>query len=362
PFLLPVPYDEDQLPAKARKSIEFSRSLSETFLQLDYKAKNWVEVDYTKNLYYVEEGTVSSQLEESKQPWIGSHWQFGTLTRNRTAPLKLYDRFIEAVTGNRGQAADWEDRVRPAEENGGHCNGWSAAAVLYPEPTEPRQVPEINARMSVKKLKGLLTASSFCVHWAFYGKRFYLSSPEEEKSDIDPGLFHRVLLYYIKQIKKPVAMDYFPGYWVDNHVISGFDLDIKKSEKEGYDFYVVAKLNAHYYHERDEVGIAPTKSYTYKYHLKVTPEGLAQTGEWDGNDHPDFLWVPLATRDCGRQNPHLKKAHIETMVYGRQLASDRRPDDDDSDDDSDDDDGSGEPGAGDDDDGDPGQDPGQDPG
>jgi hypothetical protein len=172
PYLLPVPYDEAQLPQKARRRVEFSRSLSETFLQLDFKAKHWVEVDYTKNLYYVTQGTISSQLEEEKQPWVGWFWPFGSLTQRLSSPLRLYDRFIEAVTGERGQASEWENEVRPGNIAGGHCNGWAAASVLYPEPTESRKVPEINTRMSVKKLKGLLSASSFCVHWPFMGSDF----------------------------------------------------------------------------------------------------------------------------------------------------------------------------------------------
>ncbi|MCB0415900.1 MAG: hypothetical protein KDD50_16300, partial [Bdellovibrionales bacterium] len=320
PNPLPIPINESEIATRYPHSlIEFTREISKNFLELDYKAKNYVEppperYNYEDSLYYITAGESEVHLEKEKQPWNGWFWPFGSLTANSNSPLHIFDRFVEKYLGKKGKASEWEDHNRPGNVVGGHCNGWSAASILYPEPEEKVYSPELGQDIDRKTSKALLTVSSFCVHWAFYGKRFYLSSPKDEEEDIAPELFHKVLLYYIKKLGKPVAMDYYPGYWVDNTVISGYKFKIKRLEDHEYKYRVDADLTTHYYTENDKKGVAPIKIRSYSYYLDVDDNGIITKGKWISKN-PDFMWVPLAARNCGRQNPHVTKELVEKIVY-----------------------------------------------
>ena len=245
---------------------------------------------------------------------------FGVLTRDgESSPLGKFDEFLGITTGTSGESFFWEEENRTGMR-GGHCNGWAAASILYPEPDSGFTNPLSNQELKMSDRKALLTASSFCVHWAFYGHRMYLSSPEEERSDIDPVLFHKVVLYYVNRLKKPVALDYYSSHLVDNNVITGYEFTVATVDDEENAFDVSMKLKTHYYTYAGDGGPAPFRNRTYSYRLYVNSDGMPVDGRWHSNN-PDFLWVPLAPKDCGRQNPHLKKASVEIFVYGREISS-----------------------------------------
>jgi hypothetical protein len=76
----------------------------------------------------------------------------------------------------------------PGSQWAGHCNGFAAAALLEPEPTEPRDV--LGVTFSVGDQKGLLTDYHFgdATAWVF---------GEESGAGVTPADFHHVLLAWL---------------------------------------------------------------------------------------------------------------------------------------------------------------------
>lgn len=281
----------------------------------------------------VQVGTFESELPDEKQPFKGYWWSGNELSNYSNAPLAKYDAFVKARTGTDPASVAWENANHT--QNGtfwsGHCNGWAASSVLYPEPTQPLWDTKTKALFLVSDLKGILAEASFCANWAFYGNRYW-GNPGDDLLDIYPDLFHKVLVYYIDQMKLPIAFDYERDEAVDNHVISGYKFDITKDPNNPQSVHVVATLRVHSYDNSrtESVGKEPYMEWVYNYTLSVDSSGNILSGKWDedaplpapnsgsGNQvstNPDFLWVPLSpSENCTTRNASISLDQVNQIL------------------------------------------------
>jgi hypothetical protein len=144
--------------------------------------------------------------EATTQPWSGWWWPAsdgaGATLYAANGPLDKYDRYVSLVTGENPGTRAWERELLyfPGAAWAGHCNGFAAAALLEPEPTEPREILGIN--FSVADLKGLLVDYHFgdAAAWSF---------PDE--GDLNPADFHRMLLGWLQVAGKGFVITFDMG-------------------------------------------------------------------------------------------------------------------------------------------------------
>lgn len=260
----------------------------------------------------LEPGTIDENADI--KPWRGYWWAYNgrPLSNGSNSPMAKYDRFIKARTGANPGAQSWENsRHRYHGINWeGHCNGWAASSVLRPEPNTSKVDALSGVTFTVSDQKGLLAETDYCVKVAFFGQRYRGSN--SILRDINAATFHKTLRYYIGNLKKPVAVDYKQLAEVDNHVISGYTMKIKKTGENTYS--VVTKLRIHKYDSKrsSESGEAPLYTRTYSYRLREAADGTL-SGSWT-SVNPDFLWVPLASEDCNNNNPRIQHARIQEIL------------------------------------------------
>lgn len=132
--------------------------------------------------------------DAERYPWSGWWWPAnyqvgGPRLFDNGGPLAKYDRYVESLGRPDPNTLEWEqsELIFSSLQWAGHCNGWAAAALLEPEPTQPR---EVNGQVfSVADQKGLLTSYHFAdaALWA-------VGSFERDAS---PAEFHRLLLSWL---------------------------------------------------------------------------------------------------------------------------------------------------------------------
>lgn len=249
------------------------------------------------------------------KPWRGYWWAYNGrgLSNGSKSPMAKYDRFVKARTGESPRSQAWENsRHRYHGINWeGHCNGWAASSIIRPEPKTSKIDAQSGEVFTVSDQKGLLAETDYCVKIAFFGSRY--RGPNSNAFDINAATFHKTLRYYIGNLRKPVITDYKQLEDVDNHVISGYTMNIKKTGAKTYS--VVTKIRIHKYDKArsSEPGEAPMYTRTYKYRLRVDDEGNIISGGWRSGN-PDFLWVPLASEDCDNNNPRINHDYIQQIL------------------------------------------------
>lgn len=264
----------------------------------------------------VSDGVKSVSVPESAKPWRGYWWprKGHPLSSGPNSPLAKYDRYVEARTDSNPRAQAWENSNHGYRGVGweGHCNGWVASAVLRPEPNRPQHDRLSGVTFSVSDQKGLLAVMDYCTSTAFFGDRY--RGGGDDIKDIYPAEFHKVLVYYIEELGKPVSLDYKRGSSVDNHLISGYRMEIDSIGDNVYS--VVARLTVHKYDtfRTNTPGIAPTYTRTYRYTLTTDNSGNPSGGSWRSGN-PDFLWVPLRVRDCNNNNPKVTENWIQSIIF-----------------------------------------------
>lgn len=231
-------------------------------------------------------------------PWRGYWWP--RRGQPITGPLSKYDRYVAARSGVNPGSASWERANHPYRgvSWSGHCNGWAASAILRSEPRTSRTDPTSGVTFSVVDQKGILAEADYCVSAAFYGNR---NRGGGNGGDIRPDVFHKAVLYYIGSLRKPLAMDYKSDASVDNHVISGYTMQMTQTSAQT--FNVTATLSVHGYDKTriEAPGMAPIYKKTYRYILRTDARGNPVSGSWlTGN--PDFMWSPLSTANCQKLN------------------------------------------------------------
>jgi hypothetical protein len=265
----------------------------------------------------VEPMTISKSVPASRLPWRGFWWPWKrqTLSNGSSSPLGKYDRFIESRTGTNPNSVEWENDIHKGDSSWwkGHCNGWAASAILRKQPTQSRKDPQSGIVFSVVDQKGILAETDYCANIAYFGKR-YRGNPGDDIKDIYPDLFHKTLTYYVGELGKPFPFDYLPNLEVDNHIVSGYTLNIQKTSPDT--FRVTAKLKMHKYdsHRTNTPGTAPTYSRSYTYTLKTNSSGQIIGGQWISRKNPDYMWVPLGIADCSLNNPRVSHQWADVIL------------------------------------------------
>lgn len=262
----------------------------------------------------VKVGDYSGEVPENLIPWRG-YWfpnTSGRLHDGPNSPMAKFDRMTLARTGLSAGAFQWETVNHGLTDLNwsGHCNGWAAASVMFPEPKVPWTDPFSGVTFTVSDLKGIYSEFSYCPKYVFFGTRN--NGRGQNPRDILPQDFHNTIVYYIGHLKKPVLMDYMPSPPIENRVISRYQMKIEALTK--YTFRVDMTLTIHTYDDgkSEDTGIAKNFTRTYSYTLWTDKYGNAVDGKWL-TPNPDFLWVPLTYGKCSDSNPAITWQWVQSI-------------------------------------------------
>lgn len=273
-------------------------------------------------------GSIKGEIKPA--PWSGYWWSrqkgyhVNGWNGHTPGPFQRYDDYVVTRTGKNPGAHAWEAHIPnthynpKAEQWEGHCNGWSAASILEPEPREP--VTRNGITFSVGDQKCLLSEMCMNTYCVFYGERNW---GDGDIDDIYPDVFHRVLLEYLHGKKSAIIADTdcerqvwnFPLYKFESSWSSGWFND-KKLKVTTTCYFVADDVAADY------VG---TKWFTttFTYNLFLDDGGNVVGGEWTGGSrraHPDFIWVPTADAPAPpntvQENPRLQPQFVHEITRG----------------------------------------------
>ena len=260
--------------------------------------------------------------ELETKPWSGWWWPardgLGPSLYAINGPLDKYDRYVQLAGGQDPGTRAWERSqvFFPGSLWAGHCNGFAAAALLEPEPTEPRDV--LGVSFSVADLKGLLIDYHFAdaAAWA-YGA----------DGDLNPADFHRQLLTWLQAAGQGFVITFdmgggevwsYPVYrfesewgmdpdepdlWQAKTTVWMADMDVPPN-------FVGTKPF------RGEAGMA------FEYTLRGDPRQPTD-GAWTGHSqqgrfaHPGHIWYPEPfTRNLDRElvSPNLDRDTLAAIV------------------------------------------------
>jgi len=187
-------------------------------------------------------------------------------------------------------AADWN----------GICDGWTIAALQYPEP-QPVTLPNPDGILvpfgssDVKGLMSFTAAMHFDVQTGQVGVK---CGRLHHCADINAGAMHVVLANQIGVQKIGFANDRFLGPEIWNQPTYAYKTEVMGSADDG----VQVHTTLYYTDELDKsswspvVGTPQFKFATIEmdYILDLDDQGNIVGGDWiDDSDHPDFFWIPL---------------------------------------------------------------------
>lgn len=326
---LPIPLTLQEAIASGAREVstldiysdELREQANDFIRQLSRKSMNSIFVSGLMPKFDNNNKSISSAgkhfLSEEEQPKDGFWWPQTSypLARGSNSPLAKYDAYVQSISGENPGSQAWEQRYHYTDTNwAGHCNGWVSSSILYGYyPNFLRD--EVNGNIITSSdIQGLRAASSFCAQTTSVGRRYY--GPESDVNDIDPLDFHKNLTYYVKYLRKPVAMDYKTLEPVDNHIISGYEFTYEPTNVKNM-FVVNARIRAHQYNFNYVRVKQVAKPYikNYKYFIWMNDTGKIIRAQWaQPNDHPDFIWIPLAQSNCSGENPNINPTLIDYMI------------------------------------------------
>jgi hypothetical protein len=270
-----------------------------------------------------DEAVSSAAGEAQTMPWSSWWWPAGNSGPTLFAPdgpLDKYDQYVALTSGQSPGTRDWErqELYVPGVAWAGHCNGFAAAALLEPEPTEPVSV--LGLTFSVADLKGLLVDYHFgdAAAWSFGAD-----------GDLDPADFHRMLLAWLGAAGQGFVLTYdmgggevwsYPAYKFESHWTAD-------PNQEGLWHVTTTVWMADMDVPANFVG---TKVYpgaagkTFEYTLQgdpLAPDDGAWTGASRGGRfaHPGRIWYPEPTvRNTERDlvSPGLDRQTIANILAG----------------------------------------------
>lgn len=235
---------------------------------------------------------------EVEQPvWSGWWWPasegLGPTLFAQNSPLAKYDRYVAAVTGQNPGTREWErsELYFPGNLWAGHCNGFAAAALLEPEPTEPIEV--LGITFSVADLKGLLVDYHFgdAAAWTF-----------GDGGELNPADFQRMLLNWVQVAGKGFVLTFdMGGGEVWSYPVYRFESEWAPDPVEPDTWHVkttvwMADMDV----PANFVGLKPypgPAGKTFEYTLIGDPRGPSD-GAWTGASqrgrfaHPARIWYP----------------------------------------------------------------------
>ncbi len=107
----------------------------------------------------------------------------------------------------------------------GHCNGWSAAAILNNEPVDDLVAPMADGTVTftTADIKGLLSETHYSTYSHFFGARYYKDG--DDQADLHPDAFHRIITFYMRDQQVPLVFDTDSGDQVWNFPAYGATVD-----------------------------------------------------------------------------------------------------------------------------------------
>jgi len=143
--------------------------------------------------------------EADRYPWSGWWWPAnnqagGPRLFDLSGPLAKYDRLTQSLGQPDPRTMEWEEAelLFAGLRWAGHCNGWAAAALLEPEPTETRVINGIT--FSVADQKGLLTS------WHFADSALWAVGHEDQ--EMTPVDFHKTLIAWMGDQRKGMVFTF----------------------------------------------------------------------------------------------------------------------------------------------------------
>lgn len=258
-------------------------------------------------------------------PWSGWWWPaspgIGPTLFGVDGPLDKYDRYVEANGGDDPVTRDWErsNVYFPGISWAGHCNGYAAAALLEPEPTEA--VSAAGITFTVADLKGLLADYHFADSAAWsYG----------EDANVNPADFHRMLLDWLQRQDKGFVLSFDLGggeTW--SYPLGRFESEWAPDAVEDGLWHVtttawMADMNV----PADFVGtrLYPSEAgKTFTYDVYGDPRHPSD-GVWTGASasgrfaHPGRIWYPAVGAPVANTrelvSPGLNHATLERILGG----------------------------------------------
>jgi transglutaminase elicitor len=146
-----------------------------------------------------------AEAQIEPKPWSGWWWPasdgHGPTLFQPGGPLDKYDRYLGLASGDAPATREWErTHVYFSDVNwAGHCNGFAAAALLEPEPTQSVEV--LGITFTVADLKGLLVDYHFgdAAAWSF-----------GDEQEVNPATFHHMLLDWVGTAGKGFVLTFEP--------------------------------------------------------------------------------------------------------------------------------------------------------
>ncbi len=274
--------------------------------------------------------TISGEIKPS--PWSGDWWsrKRGFLVKgwegHTPSPFQKYDAYVSAVTGKNPGATNWEANPKNhhynpnAESWEGHCNGWSAASILAPEPKITRNRGGIAFEPSDQK--AILSEQYMNCYCSFHGNRYW-GNEKDDRNDIYPDQFHRLLIENIASGKTAMVCDIESDRMVWNYPIYKFE----STWSTGWfdDHKLKVKTTCYYVNDDVKPEYIGTKWFAinYTYNLFVDDKGNVISGEWTGDskkNHPDFVWIPTGDArvpaNSTLENPCIDPKFVKEITTG----------------------------------------------
>jgi hypothetical protein len=196
-----------------------------------------VALSAEKNFAFLINNYAQAKVEPT--PWAGAWWPYGAsgiaaggfAGSSGASPAGKYD----AARGGQTSAQLWEmhnhgPHVKGIQGWWGHCNGWCAAAALFPEPRESVTVNGVT--FGNADIKALLTEAGMAANADYFGTRVdYGNDYNTPKyTDTVPDQYLLVLTNYIGRQKHGVLIDRYTGDQIWNQPLAGYKIDYPKKE------------------------------------------------------------------------------------------------------------------------------------
>ncbi len=255
-------------------------------------------------------GFAGSESVTLAKPWNGYWWPMfeGALAtgqgyRVHPSTLEKYDARFSLD----GKATAWELKNHHKPDGAawnGHCNGWSAASVSEPEPTET-----INSQgytFFIGDLKGLWT-----IYYQGATGTIY-RGPDGES--LDPLTFQTELQANLRDNGIPLLMDSDPTEEVWTWPIYSYTMDWTDDGDTRH--VTLTVLTATDGVSPDDVN-SDYKTFNYTYDLTLEA-GEPVSGVWTGTSvthHPDFCWYPEEVIPGNPfANPYVDHDNVEILA------------------------------------------------
>lgn len=253
------------------------------------------------------------------------------------SPLEKYDLYVKNVRHEEGGAAAFErENLYDSRASGweGHCNAWSLASVMEPEPQAA--VTYSGVTFGVGDQKALLIKSYESVQGIRQFGQRYNGDRYSIYDDIFPDQLHRVIQDQLIGKGRPFIIDKEPGVAVWNFPIWKADIAIRPDGADAGRAHVTLWLHgaSPFVSEADFKGTLPL-AFRYTYDLIGEPVDLPEGrslrvlwGEWTGESrdyHPDFVTVLPDGREHGSRNEKIRNEIVYEIISGRRARVTPRP-------------------------------------